>query len=385
MLSGSMIGAVEGRVVSFYGHVVLGGIDFPARVVQLDALTVKATIIGSRIAQEHNIIGVDVIVSKDRAELVDEPDELQSLTSSVTTRPLKPPSIGGKHRRRVSAIPNEGLLPINPNSLFPGISEDQVDILDYSLKKFMQRAGKVDVTWKLEYDDNKYACKVYSQTVGDGTKRYQLICQANIKFEKFREAMKEEHTQLKFQEEDLIQPEVLRAWGDNMKVVRKLKSGGPFTDMFFSPREVIYYLWNVEMNGCVYRLMTSLEDEDETGLGKIDSESRYIRAFCQAGCGISYHKIDADRTQIVLIHQSDLGGWLPEYFVSKMICTAMKTKVTKFLAELGIKGGQWKGPSALRTVMTRKGLTNTVALKPNQMVLPTKMGCMQSNPLSIRH
>merc|ERR550534_2711778 len=105
----------QGKIITFYGEVSLGGEWFPARMHQVDNIFVNATIIGSPKAQAANIIGVDITVGKERTKLLEEPEYMLALKPSLDTSFLKPPSMGGgAHRRRVSAIPNEALLPIKP-------------------------------------------------------------------------------------------------------------------------------------------------------------------------------------------------------------------------------------------------------------------------------
>jgi hypothetical protein len=54
-----------------------------------------------------------------------------------------------KHRRRVSALPEANpIIPIDPMMEFEGISDQQIDTLDQCLGKLIQRAGKIDVTWR---------------------------------------------------------------------------------------------------------------------------------------------------------------------------------------------------------------------------------------------
>ena len=36
----------------------------------------------------------------------------------------------------------------NPKAVFPGISDEHIELLDHCVGKLQQRTGKVDVTWE---------------------------------------------------------------------------------------------------------------------------------------------------------------------------------------------------------------------------------------------
>jgi hypothetical protein len=59
-----------------------------------------------------------------------------------------------RHRRRISALPDTNPeIPIDPKEEFVQISDVQIDTLDHSIGKLMQRAGKIDVTWRRVTED----------------------------------------------------------------------------------------------------------------------------------------------------------------------------------------------------------------------------------------
>jgi len=286
-----------------YGEAQLGGEWFPARFEEIDNNYVRATIIGSAKALKCNIVGIDLTLPKDRGHLLDEPEEMQSLSKVVPYGNV----IRRKHKRHVSLVPDsDTLLPIQPMKLFPGISETQVDLLDYCLRKHIHRAGKVDVTWKEVSRHSVLGFKIYQQSVSDGTVR--LMTRANFPCE----YSIVEHV---LRDKRLVPgpfegTEILRMYGMDMTIRREVMHN-LLTDIgVCAAREAIFYEWQLEMHNSFFNLRCSLIEGDETGWGEVKGDSDNIRAMYEPGTGYMYRDTGNETTEFVSMLHLNPGGWV---------------------------------------------------------------------------
>jgi len=304
-----------------YGEASLGGDWYPARFQEITKTLVRATIIGSKKARIQNIIGIDLSIGKDRVTLMEEPRQLQRLEdwSAYGVQ------IGNKkrHSRHVSAVPDEDtLLPIEAITLFPGIAEEQIDILDFCLKKYLHRFGKLDATWNEVQADDEFDIKAYTQNVDSSVKR--IMVRAKIAAPHFILArlLAERTAGFDHENEEAYKLEVLKEYGSNMKIIRRVTNPEYYKSITAS-REVIAYDWRFFCEGTSYSLRCSLEEDDPTGLGKIDGDSPHVRATFHPGTGFTYTPIAKYETELVMMLHMDPGGWLPTGPLIKQMTTQM--------------------------------------------------------------
>jgi len=292
-----------------YSEVSLGGDWFPARFEEIDKKYVRATIIDSTKARDQNIIGIDLNLPKERVILVEEPLHKKRLENwnayGVSFWSKK------KHTRHVSAVPNsDTALPIEPLELFPGISEDQIDILDFCLRKYLHRFGKLDATWNEVQRDLDCDIKAYTQNVGNNDKR--IMVRAIIDAPKYIVArvLGERTAGLDIADQDAYELEVLKEYGNCMKIIRRITIPEKNRSLTAS-REAIAYDWKFSCDGTSYNLRVSLEADDPTDLGKLEPDSPYIRQTVHPGSGFTYTSKSKYQTELVMMLHMDPGGWLP--------------------------------------------------------------------------
>jgi len=303
-----------------YGEAKLGGDWFPCRFYETSKDCVRATIISSVKAQHQNIIGIDVILPKERAHLLEEPKELQTLVK-ITPYGNLHKSKGRGHKRHVSAIPDEETVTgINTTQLFPGISQFQTDELDHSVRKFLHRASKVDVTWRRVSDNKQFNCATYLQDASDGTCRVMVrgLCPAS--YETVKLAFNEEKPVYKHPyrtEHPTV--EILKSYGENMSI-RRIKRNMTM----IAARDSVVYDWRFEMDNTFFVLCTSLDQDDETGYGRLDPNSKYVRSIVNPGTGWAFTK-QGNQTQFIICSHLNPGGWLP----ASMITTYYRKELEK--------------------------------------------------------
>jgi len=318
-----------------YGETRLCEQWFPSRIIEIDATMCRSTIIGSPQAVNQNIVGIDLNVPKDRAKLLEEPKASLQLS---TMRPFgNITEEGHKHRRRVSSVPNEDtILPIKPNEIYPGITEDQIDLLDHCLKKVMQRAGKIGVTWKLQQAEPMYNIQLYYQEVDDGTCRFQARTEYPFSLTHVAEVMCSPQYNLFGAGET----EVL----ESFKEFLIMRSITPLSrNSMVSKREIVYYSWNVELYDVIYRVFTSVEPDDVCGYGRIDSDSGFIRALIHPGTGFILKSLGNDRTECIVLWHFEPNGWLPFKMVQKLAETIIFDGLKRLHTEVNQRnqGSAW--------------------------------------------
>jgi len=292
-----------------YGEASLGGDWFPARFQEIGKNLCRATIIGSKKARLQNIIGIDLNIGKDRVSLMEEPRQLQRLEDwsayGVSLNNKK------RHSRHVSAVPNDDtLLPIEPMNLFPGITEEQIDILDFCLRKYLHRFGKLDATWNEVASDTDYDIKAYTQNVDTSVKRIMVRAKINAPHYILARLLAKRTAGFDHENEGAYKLDVLQEYGRNMKIIRRVTNPEYYKSITAS-REVIAYDWRFYYDGTSYSLRCSLEEEDPTGFGKLDSDSPHVRATFHPGTGFTYTQIGKYETELAMMLHMDPGGWLP--------------------------------------------------------------------------
>jgi len=311
-----------------YGEAQLSGEWFPARIFELENNLIQATIISSVKAQKHNIIGIDVTMDKKRANLLEEPESLQSLQKVVPYGNLHKKK---RHQRHVSAIPEEDTVSgIDPNQAYPGITPNQIDELDRCLAKFIQRASKFDVTWRKTRDNKQFRCTTYIQDCSDGTSRVMTrgLCRAS--FELFKEIFEASQPQ----EYALYSKstEILQTYGEDMCIKRRFDSyPGGFG--FYSDRENIFYEWKLQRDDTYFVLWSSLEVDDETGHGKLDPSSSHVRSITNPGTGWAFSK-QGDEVQYIIMRHINPGGWLSRSSVLETMQEYCEETWTSFCDEV---------------------------------------------------
>lgn len=331
-----------------YGEASLGGDWFPCRFYEISKECVRATIISSIKAQHQNIIGIDVILPKERAKLLEEPDELQTLVK-VTPYGNLHKNRGRGHQRHVSAIPQEETVTgMNITQLFPGITNSQTDELDLSVRKFLHRAKKVDVTWRKVAEDRKCNCATYLQDASDGTVRVMVRGLVPASFQTVKTALKEEQPCYKVGREGSTTVETLKSYGENMSIVKVTRH---FT--MITPRETVCYDWRFELDNTYFCLFTSLDLDDETNFGRPEPNSSFVRSIVNPGTGWAMTK-QGTQTQLIICSHINPGGWLP----ASMITDAHRKELERSWTTFS-KSAQSKHISAL--VESQMGKTDAQA------------------------
>lgn len=304
-----------------YGEASLGGDWFPCRFYEISKECVRATIISSLKAQHQNIIGIDVILPKERAKLLEEPDELQTLVKVTPYGNLHKAGKRG-HKRHVSAIPDEDTVTgINTATLFPGITQSQTDELDLSVRKFLHRASRLDVTWRKVNEDKQFNCATYLQDATDGTCRIMVRGLCSASYETIVRTFKEEDPTYNFPK---TQVETVKKYGENMSI-RKIKRN--FT--MLASRETILYDWRFQLENTYFCLFTSLDQDDETGLGRPDPNASNVRSICNPGSGWAFTK-QGNQTQFIICSHLNPGGWLPASIITSELRKEVEKQWTTF-------------------------------------------------------
>jgi len=313
-----------------YGEAQLGGEWFPARIFELSKDIVQATVISSLKAQEHNIIGIDVSIPKERVQLLDEPATLQSLEKVVPYGNIHKKK---RHQRHVSAIPDEETVTgIDPLEKYPGISPNQIEELDRCLAKFIQRATKIDVTWRKSRENTKSRCATYIQECSDGTSRVMTRGLCKSSFELFKKLFDENQPQNAAAYSQSVSAQILKEYGPEMCIKnRTISAPGVFGLHYY--RENIFYEWKLQRGETYFVLWSSLEVDDETGLGVLDPDSTSARSIVNPGTGWAFTR-QGDDIQYIIMQHINPGGWVPRTTVLENMQDYCEETWTEFCEEV---------------------------------------------------
>lgn len=314
-----------------YGETQLNSIWFPSRIRSLDANLSVSTIIYSTQARDANIIGVDLTVPTDRTKILLEPTE-STIERDPSMTPYGEASVNKnsrQHRRRLSEVPDfVPTLPINLRAVFPGISEDHLDLLDHCMGKLQQRTGKVDVTWKELEVYGELGMTIHSQAVSDGTSRYQVIFEVDMSLEDCEKTFLNYETASLHLEQKQLEVEKIKTFSDGFYCLRQtVRPGrGIFQASMHSqnqkigpPKESITYWWRVKLDDKILCAFVSMEPDDPSNLAVIDESSDLIRTTYNPGCGYIMEKIDENRTKVSYLVHFNLGGYFPKALIDNLV------------------------------------------------------------------
>lgn len=314
-----------------YGETQLNSIWFPSRIRSLDAKTCQSTIIFSNQAREANIIGIDLTVPSDRTKILEEPTQTTIVRDPKQT-PYGEASVQkGKrpHRRRVSELPDfVPTLPVNPKAVFPGISDDHIELLDHCVGKLQQRTGKVDVTWNELAAYNELGMTIHSQAVSDGTSRYQVNFEVDMTLEECEKTFLEFETASLHLEQKQLEVDKMKTFSDKFYCLRQtVRPGrGIFQASMHShdqrigpPKESITYWWQINLENKILCPFVSMEPDDPLELAVIDESSDLIRTTYNPGCGYIIEKIDEKRTKVSYLVHFNLGGYFPKALIDNLV------------------------------------------------------------------
>jgi len=314
-----------------YGETQLNSIWFPSRIEMINANLVQSTIIYSDKAFEHNIVGVDLHVPVGRTKLLEDPTAEDTTVIREDQNAYGKAQIkGGRpHRRRVSALPDYiPTLPINPKKVFPGISDDHIELLDHCVGKLIQRTGKVDVTWEELAVYSEMGMTIHSQAVDDGTSRYQVNFEVQLPLEECATALLNNERSSLHLEQKQLEVEKLEHFSDDFYILKQRVRAGRglyqesrHSDKFSigPPKESIVYWWNIRQEDKIYSTFVSMEPDDELGYAAVDEKSDLIRTTYNPGCGYIMEKRDNMRTKVSYLVHFQLGGFFPKVLIDNLV------------------------------------------------------------------
>jgi len=298
----------------------------------LNANLVQSTIIYSEQALQQNIIGLDVKVPPNRTKLLDEPnDNLKKDPKMTAYGNAGDPNdtARNQHRRRVSALPDYSpTLPFDPEKAFPGIEDRHIDLLDHCVGKLIQRAGKVDVTWKICEEYPEHNVKIFKQEVDDGTARYQVKFSLPLGVKDTSKMLLKPATSSLHLASRRLKIELAHRWGENFYCLKQSIAAGKgvFQTSFHSknqtvgpPREATIYWWHLHLQDAIYSTFVSMEPDDPLGYATIDEKSEYIRMTYNPGCGYVLKPGPENSTEISYLVHFKMGGFFPKYLVDKIV------------------------------------------------------------------
>jgi len=313
-----------------YGETQLNALWFPSRIRTLNANLVQSTIIDSKLAREHNIIGIDLNVPPNRTKLLEEPEESTIIRDPNDTTPYG--DAGAKkrpHRRRVSALPDFiPTLPINPKAVFPGIVDDHIELLDHCVGKLVQRTGKVDVTWEQLAKYAEMGMTIHSQAVDDGTSRYQVNFEVDMSLEECAKIFLQYETASLHLEQKQLEVEKIKEFNEDFYILRQIvrPGRGIFQASMHSdkltigpPKESVVYWWTITLDKKVYSTFVSMEPDDDLGLASVDETSDLIRSTYNPGCGYIMESLGEKRTKISYLVHFNLGGFFPKTLIDNLV------------------------------------------------------------------
>jgi len=315
-----------------YGETQLNSNWFPSRIRTLNANLAESTIIDSKLARQHNIIGIDLTVPIDRTKILDEPEESCIIRDPETSKPYGETQSSAKrrpHRRRQSEVPDfVPTLPINPKAVFPGISDEHIELLDHCVGKLQQRTGKVDVTWEELAKYEEMGMTIHSQPVDDGTCRYQVNFEVEKSLEECAKTFLEYESASLHLEAKQLEAEKVKEFSDDFYCVRQTVRPGRgifqasqhnASYSIGPPKESVVYWWTIKLENKIYSTYVSMEPDDPLGFAVVDESSDLIRSTYNPGCGYIMEAIDERKTKIAYLVHFNLGGYFPKALIDNLV------------------------------------------------------------------
>jgi len=233
----------------------------------------------------------------------------------------------------VSAIPDEETVTgIDPLEKYPGISPNQIEELDRCLAKFIQRATKIDVTWRKTRENSKSRCATYIQECSDGTSRVMTRGLCRSSFDLFKKLFEENQPYNNSTYEQSVSSEILKSYGPDMCIKSRTVATPGGLGLYYN-RENVFYEWRLERGSTYFVLWSSLEVDDETGLGVLDPNSPNVRSIVNPGTGWCFTK-QGDDIQYIIMHHINPGGWVPTGTVLENMQDYCEETWTEFCEEV---------------------------------------------------